>query len=445
MESRSNDFLLRNFYDKIREIAEQVYGGKWTDPSNTAAIDRKWAAFPLTNQKSVHSWEKFNDAISYGPDSESVIQQFIYSGNSRCSTVRLFYCNPHAKQEQKETYAYNLQNRIPYESGKHRIEERSTICTSKEKQFEWFVMKGKVLEPYMYYAEQLVTFLLKSYGLRIEQIAIDFVKDARDVIYFTDVNGFKVYEYDKVCHLALLSDDQLLLRRQEAKDIQDKANNTVQCQLCRLSYKKSEVTKIVTFKMLYELKNHLCKRGIFKFEYLENISESTLSCKVCDICYMLVVAEHELIEVEKLYAISQNIPLEEKARKTSELKKVNADNIRSRLFQWRLLFYFQEFQDIQVNALKERSQSGKLYLMVKLFDFYTTLEIDYLVSSYLESTQHPSPTTKHDSSLTKRTSLTQHHFAPTTTDQPSSPRKPSGSIRKAVRMHSLSLKDNQLS
>jgi len=27
---------------------------------------------------------------------------------------------------------------------------------------------------------------------------------------------------------------------------------------------------------------------------------------------MLVVAEHELIEVEKLYAISQNIPLEEK-------------------------------------------------------------------------------------------------------------------------------------
>ena len=43
---------------------------------------------------------------------------------------------------------------------------------------------------------------------------------------------------------------------------------------------------------------------------------------------MLVVAEHELIEVEKLYAISQNIPLEEKSKKLSEAKKVNSENIR---------------------------------------------------------------------------------------------------------------------
>jgi hypothetical protein len=46
---------------------------------------------------------------------------------------------------------------------------------------------------------------------------------------------------------------------------------------------------------------------------------------------MLVVAEHELIEVEKLYAISQNIPLEEKHKKTSEMKKVNSDNLRAKL------------------------------------------------------------------------------------------------------------------
>lgn len=45
---------------------------------------------------------------------------------------------------------------------------------------------------------------------------------------------------------------------------------------------------------------------------------------------MLVVAEHELIEVEKLYAISQNIPLEEKLKsKASESKKVSSENIRA--------------------------------------------------------------------------------------------------------------------
>jgi hypothetical protein len=130
--------------------------------------------------------------------------------------------------------------------------------------------------------------------------------------------------------------------------------------LCRLSYKKSEVTKIVTFKMLYELKTHLYKRGIFEsqsifefkyldvsflvFDGLQKFSESTQSCKVCDICYMLVVAEHELIEVEKLFAISQNIPLQEKSKKMSEMKKVSSESIRTKLYQWRLLFYFQEFQ-----------------------------------------------------------------------------------------------------
>lgn len=46
---------------------------------------------------------------------------------------------------------------------------------------------------------------------------------------------------------------------------------------------------------------------------------------------MLVVAEHELIEVEKLYAISQNIPLEEKSRKTAEINRVDTENIKGKL------------------------------------------------------------------------------------------------------------------
>lgn len=88
-------------------------------------------------------------------------------------------------------------------------------------------MKGKVLEPYEAQAEQLVQFLYKSYGVRIEEIAIDFIKDERDVIYFLDVNGFKVFEHAKISKLALLSEDQWLMKKQESKDIFDKANNTV--------------------------------------------------------------------------------------------------------------------------------------------------------------------------------------------------------------------------
>jgi hypothetical protein len=33
--------------------------------------------------------------------------------------------------------------------------------------------------------------------VRIDLIAIDFIKDDRDVVYFVDVNGFKVAEYER--------------------------------------------------------------------------------------------------------------------------------------------------------------------------------------------------------------------------------------------------------
>lgn len=122
-----------------------------------------------------------------------------------------------------------MSNKVTYSdpSIKLSMEERYTTCSSKEESFEHFVMKGKVLEPYENFAEQLVSFLYKSYGIRIEEIAIDFTKDDRDVIYFLDVNGFSVSEFEKVSRLALLSDDEQEMRRLESRDILDKANNTV--------------------------------------------------------------------------------------------------------------------------------------------------------------------------------------------------------------------------
>eukprot|EP00347_Sterkiella_histriomuscorum_P000881 403374165 len=380
LEVKNNDFLPRNFYDKVRELSETAYKSQYLEPLHAAVIDRKWQQFPTIGSKSVQSWEKFNDTINYGPDSESIIQQFVYSSAQKANTVRLFYYNPRAHQGQNQTYAYYMTNDLLYHetANKYRYEEKYTICSSRENSFEHFVMKGKVLEPYEYFAEQIVNFIFKSYGIRIEQIAIDFIKDERDVIYFTDVNGFKVFEHEKVSRLAMLTDDQWVEKIKEEKGIFDRANNTVQCSLCRISYKKNEVTKIVTYKMLFELRNHLYKRGIFGFEYLEKVSESTQSCKVCDICYMLVVAEHELIEVEKLYAISQNIPLEEKARKTTDINRVDTENIKGKLNQWRLLFYFQEFQDIQLSALNNQPQKTTKVILKKLRTHF--FFVDHLVN-----------------------------------------------------------------
>lgn len=95
---------------------------------------------------------------------------------------------------------------------------------------------------------------------------------------------------------------------EEVKQIVARANNSVQCSLCRLNYPKTEVTKIASMKMLFELKQHLNKRGIFWFEHLDMFRGHQLSCKLCDICYMLVVAEHELIDIEETVAWSLGIP-----------------------------------------------------------------------------------------------------------------------------------------
>ena len=57
LESKSNDFLPRNFYDKVREIAESTYKSKWTDPLNPAVIDRKWQAFPTSGAKVINQFD----------------------------------------------------------------------------------------------------------------------------------------------------------------------------------------------------------------------------------------------------------------------------------------------------------------------------------------------------------------------------------------------------
>lgn len=80
-----------------------------------------------------------------------------------------------------------------------------------------------------------------------------------------------------------------------------------------------------------------------------------LSCKLCDICYMLVVAEHELIDIEGTVAKSLGIPTleeEELSRKKNKIVKEHykiqqsllcKTQFRTKLQQWRMLFSLKDF------------------------------------------------------------------------------------------------------
>lgn len=103
---------------------------------------------------------------------------------------------------------------------------------------------------------------------------------------------------------------------------------------------------------------------------------------------MLVVAEDELREIEKLFGKALNIPVDEEEMghkklaaanaeflKEMEAKKISSDRFDEKLLQWRVLFFFHDVLDISLNELAVYAEGTELYLQVKFFDFVTTIEI----------------------------------------------------------------------
>jgi hypothetical protein len=89
----------------------------------------------------------------------------------------------------------------------------------------------------------------------------------------------------------------------EGKKTLDQLTCSVYCKLCGIIFKKDDASKVLTYKLLWELVQHLKKRN----KYLTNIKvshSSTRPCRVCDVCYMLVVGEHELVEIEQKFAMA---------------------------------------------------------------------------------------------------------------------------------------------
>mmetsp|Transcript_23354 Transcript_23354/g.20276 ORF Transcript_23354/g.20276 Transcript_23354/m.20276 type:complete len:102 (+) Transcript_23354:1011-1316(+) len=88
---------------------------------------------------------------------------------------------------------------------------------------------------------------------------------------------------------------------EEGKKTLDQLTCSVYCKLCGLIFKKDDASKTLTYKLLWELIQHLKKRGIF-LKGIVVSNNSTRACRVCDLCYMLAVSEHELIEAEQKFA-----------------------------------------------------------------------------------------------------------------------------------------------
>ena len=72
----------------------------------------------------------------------------------------------------------------------------------------------------------------------------------------------------------------------------------------------------------------------------------SLSCRVCDLCYKLLITEQELMEIQKTISLCMNIPITSEEEETKNKKKELPESLTrlnykfNKINQWRVLFYF---------------------------------------------------------------------------------------------------------
>jgi len=217
----------------------------------------------------------------------------------------------------------------------------TTLNTADENSFNIYIMSGEAVGPYEFYANQIVKYVQKWFKVLFKTIVVDFMKDERGIIYFLGVKAFDLLKEPivdpKAMPISLIKNDNY-----------KKFYKTWTCRLCLLPYPRNKITKTVTFKLLYRLKENLKKRGFNYFEHINNnIYSESQTCRVCDLCYALLVTEQELMEMQGTIALCNNIeiPSEETLNEGNKTPEglVKAPQKYKTLTQWRIMFYFLKF------------------------------------------------------------------------------------------------------
>jgi hypothetical protein len=267
------------------------------------------------------------------------------------TTIRLVYKTRY-NSSKKPNIAYCIINKeyvepiVRNKAKEIQQDKYSALCTVQtvnRDSYEVYLMAGEAVKPYEFYANEIVVYIQKLYKLVLKTIVMDFTKDERGIIYFLGVKAFIPFKEPE----DMTPEFNIHEYIKDEKNIK-KIYKTWTCRLCGLSYPKAKITKVVTFKLLLNLKDNLAKRGKGIFNHIGNNSlNESMSCRVCDLCYKLLITEQELMEIQKTIAICNNIPVqsEEDLLKKKKIPE-NVIKIPQKLKvanQWRILFYFVRF------------------------------------------------------------------------------------------------------
>ncbi len=259
----------------------------------------------------------------------------------------------------------------------------------------------------------------------MKEITIDLVRAEDGSLWFVNL---KSYVVDDNCYR--LKQVQTMMKSgelAEERQIQrEGASNTgtetgltrwiAFCKMCGLRLKVGELNKRLTLKMIYHVKGHLERRGIFIYSNLPHQPAETMTdtIKICSTCYSVAIAEYDLIETECKLAQIQGIPatvhtiLNDDVGKKSKHSNAIMDPF---LFQWRVMIHLESLLDIPAAFLRSTTEYSVQY---KVFDYsisfpLTLRENNPFVLSIIPIITHPRPPPVQNLQLRQRHLLLQAH------------------------------------
>ena len=346
--------------------------------------------------------------VDYFPEEmANKLETFESKSTSKPCVVRLEYKTSY-NREKGGNVAYCLSNKVSVEESIkpatkeifEKYTQLTTLNSKDESSFNIYIMSGEAVGPYEFYANQVVKYVQKWFNLLLKTIVIDFMKDERGIIYFLGVKAFDLLKEPIV-------DQKLIPISQIKNDNYRKFYKTWTCRLCQLPYPRNKITKTVTFKLLYKLKENLKKRGFNYFEHINNnIYSESQTCRVCDLCYALLVTEQELMEMQRTIALCNNIEIqsEETLNEGNKIPEglVKAPQKYKTLTQWRIMFYFLKFyfmdyekfpfedgSQLPDNATPQEKKKGKTNykLYISIFNQKIGIPIFTEMKQFLSSTE----------------------------------------------------------
>ena len=224
------------------------------------------------------------------PRSEGFIsRRFVRPYADTPNMLRLYY-TPACQRSNRKNHAYKLVNHLPMDETmfrkKHRLTHHYLVNPERQDSNSMALVKGKALEPFEKMAYSLVHYFEKAHPLKVTEIVLDFIIDDNKTPWLLDVAAIRSKNLTKLWDIASPEDIELLT---------EKHNNSQLCKLCRMNFPKQELQRLVTNKLIQELTVHLQSRGV-NFPEVPHLRKEGLS-PVCSVCYELIVAEHQLIDV----------------------------------------------------------------------------------------------------------------------------------------------------